>query len=537
MDRVARIAVEILRLAQQGDAKAVLNTISVSARDGAVTSGSSSSKGKALFSSNITTVHAARNGGISIEHVATGLPNVAPLDQPGRKDALRLLAMTEPMLDAARETSTEPVKFGVDTLVLKRTIIAVAQQASRITARESRLLEIPSPVYVLGDIHANLYDLQFFRKTIWPAGPEVTAGEFLFLGDFVDRGKDSIAVIAYIMAMKILNPGKWWMIRGNHETREVNGNVEHYGDGSFLAQCIAVFGESDGYAVWEAVNNFFDTLPLAAAIDDTIFAVHGGVPKALCQPGSSLDLIRRMPCPLRFVQSGETVYDMLWSDPSSPEQETGHELDSNGFGQSARGCTCFSERSIALFLEIHGFKHVFRGHEAQQSGIGVSKNSLLTTIFSTSKDHFAGDITSTCGCVLVDHGTIHPIVRALPALHVGVKPTYAGQSIEATEVPSTAPAPAGGQLGYGGLTGISSSSAERQQAQQHLAAHGTYSAYGGYGAASTASHLLGERQLAAGYAGGAGMADGSTRHGVNSWLEESYNMRLRADMVRPVGET
>ena len=102
---------------------------------------------------------------------------------------------------------------------------------------------------------------------------------------------------------------------------------------------------------------------------------------------------------------------------------------------SARGCTCFGERSIDLFLDIHGFKHVFRGHEAQQSGVGVSKSARLTTIFSTSKDHFAGEIVATCGCVLVDHQTIHPIVRALPAApDVGLSPTYAGQSVEAQEV-------------------------------------------------------------------------------------------------------
>jgi hypothetical protein len=65
---------------------------------------------------------------------------------------------------------------------------------------------------IFGDIHGNLTDLQFFRKTLWPAGPEVTAGDFLFLGDFVDRGRDSIPVIAYIMSMKILNPTKWHMI-------------------------------------------------------------------------------------------------------------------------------------------------------------------------------------------------------------------------------------------------------------------------------------------------------------------------------------
>lgn len=434
--------------------------------------------------------------------------------------------MTEPLLDSANPHAMGPAQFGVDINVLKRTIIAVCQHASRITSKESRILEINSPVYVLGDIHGNLTDLEFFRKTLWPAGPEVTAGDFLFLGDFVDRGRDSIPVIAYIMSMKILNPGKWHMIRGNHETREVNGNIEHYQEGSFLSQCLSTFGESDGYAVWEAVNNFFDTLALAATIDsklpfaaclpppthcarhvysvlccvysdrydvcndrydtihsvlmsfffmnvycwvaptacttmplvqlllysllgttdcevwwnaDSIFCVHGGIPRELCKRGSSLDLIRNVPCPMRSVQTDETVYDMLWSDPTSPEQESSPDLDSNGFGISARGCTCFGERSIDLFLDIHGFKHVFRGHEAQQSGVGVSKSARLTTIFSTSKDHFAGDITATCGCVLVDHNTIHPIVRALPAaphvgLNVGLNPTYAGQSVEAQEV-------------------------------------------------------------------------------------------------------
>ena len=371
----------------------------------------------------------------SVVQVPTGLKNAYTQDQVGRKDALRLLAMTEPLLDSANPTATGPAHFGVDISVLKRTIIAVSQHAARLTSRESRILEIKSPVYVLGDVHGNLTDLQFFRKTLWPMGPEVTAGDFLFLGDFVDRGRDSIPVIAYIMSMKVLNPSKWHMIRGNHETREVNGNIEHYQEGSFLSQCLTTFGESDGYAVWEAVNNFFDTLALAATIDDTIFCVHGGIPRELCMRGSSLDLIRNVSCPLRSVQTNETIYDMLWSDPTSPEQENSAELDATGFGVSARGCTCFGERSIDLFLDIHGFKHVFRGHEAQQSGVGVSKSARLTTIFSTSKDHFAGEIVATCGCVLVDHQTIHPIVRALPAApDVELSPTYAGQSVEAQEV-------------------------------------------------------------------------------------------------------
>jgi hypothetical protein len=84
-------------------------------------------------------------------------------------------------------------------------------------------------------------DLQFFRKTLWPAGLQAQAGDYLFLGDFVDRGLDSVPVVAYIVAQKVLNPHKWWMIRGNHETREVNGNVKTYREGSFLHQvCVGV---------------------------------------------------------------------------------------------------------------------------------------------------------------------------------------------------------------------------------------------------------------------------------------------------------
>ena len=135
-------------------------------------------------------------------------------------------------------------------------------------------------------------------------------------------------------AMKVLHPNKWWAIRGNHETREVNGNQvgqcrrfssalasgslpslaysawmlladpvdflfafcvqAHYQDGSFLTQCLATFGESEGVAVWEAVNGYFDTLPLAASIDGAVFCVHGGIPQELCEPGASLDLIRQV---------------------------------------------------------------------------------------------------------------------------------------------------------------------------------------------------------------------------------------------------
>ena len=67
----------------------------------------------------------------------------------------------------------------------------------------------------------------------------------------------------------------------------------HYQDGSFLTQCVSTFGDTEGAAVWEAVNSYFDTLPLAATIDGAVFCVHGGIPQELCEAGATLELIRQ----------------------------------------------------------------------------------------------------------------------------------------------------------------------------------------------------------------------------------------------------
>ena len=163
--------------------------------------------------------------------------------------------------------------------VFAKDLLKIASKARHIFEREPRVVYVQSPAYVFGDIHGNLEDLHFFSDNVWRLGMSLTAGNFLFLGDYVDRGLSCLETVSYLLAMKVQMPQKVFLLRGNHETRDVNGWEEHYGERSFIWQCRNRFGDDLGYRLWEACNQVFDRLPLAAVIDQDIFCVHGGIPR------------------------------------------------------------------------------------------------------------------------------------------------------------------------------------------------------------------------------------------------------------------
>jgi hypothetical protein len=83
-----------------------------------------------------------------------------------------------------------------------------------------------------------------------------------------------------MLCLKVLYPLKWVLLRGNHEARDMNGWVGHYGASSFLSQCTVAFGDVNGALFYELVNNVFDCMPVAAIINDQVFCCHGGIPDA-----------------------------------------------------------------------------------------------------------------------------------------------------------------------------------------------------------------------------------------------------------------
>jgi len=307
-------------------------------------------------------------------------------------------------------------------------LFKLCQKVRHVLEREPSVVYLQSPCYIFGDIHGNLEDLHFFSDNIWRLGMNLTAGNFLFLGDYVDRGQSCLEVIAYLLSMKLQNPQKVFLLRGNHETRDVNGWEEHYGERSFIWQCRNRFGDDIGYRIWEACNQVFDRLPLAGVVDQDIFCVHGGIPRPVSYsiPGSvstttRIQDILKVPKvaginpPYEHEDDAyqQVASDCIWSDPASEEQEMQSVNQQTGFGESLRGggAICFGNKAVTDFLQEQGFSYIMRAHEAHAEGVAVSKGARVFTVFSTSRDHNQGS-QALAGCILVDDERLQVINRS-----------------------------------------------------------------------------------------------------------------------------
>ena len=139
--------------------------------------------------------------------------------------------------------------------------IQIMEKVKEILFHENNYIFVNVPIIVIGDIHGQLFDmLQVFTKICPISQSDMN---YLFLGDFVDRGYHSLETFAYLATLKIMYPTRIFLLRGNHETRAVNS---FYG---FYKNCIEVYGNP---AIWELSNLVFDLLPLAAPFSNLSYS-------------------------------------------------------------------------------------------------------------------------------------------------------------------------------------------------------------------------------------------------------------------------
>jgi serine/threonine-protein phosphatase PP1 catalytic subunit len=158
-----------------------------------------------------------------------------------------------------------------------------------------------------GDIHGQYYDLlRLFEYGGFP--PEAN---YLFLGDYVDRGKQSLETICLLLAYKIKYPENFFILRGNHECASINRIYGFYDECEFSRfldvqhECSRVWGYFAGkrrynIKLWKTFTDCFNCLPIAAIIDEKIFCMHGGLSPDL----QSMEQIRRVMRPTDVPDTG-----------------------------------------------------------------------------------------------------------------------------------------------------------------------------------------------------------------------------------------
>lgn len=136
--------------------------------------------------------------------------------------------------------------------------------AKRIMMSQPMLLELRPPINVCGDFHGQFIDLCKMFRII---GQPELGENFLFLGDYVDRGKQSLECICLLLAYKMKYKDNFFLLRGNHECSQTN---KVYG---FYDQCKRRLSVK----TWKVFSDCFNCFPIAATIGGRIFCVHGGL--------------------------------------------------------------------------------------------------------------------------------------------------------------------------------------------------------------------------------------------------------------------
>jgi serine/threonine-protein phosphatase PP1 catalytic subunit len=260
-------------------------------------------------------------------------------------------------------------------------------------------------IQICGDIHGQYYDLlRLFEYGGFP--PEAN---YLFLGDYVDRGKQSLETICLLLAYKIKYPENFFILRGNHECASIN---RIYG---FYDECKRRYN----IKLWKTFTDCFNCLPIAAIIDEKIFTMHGGLSPDL----NSMEQIRRVMRPTDVSQQSSAfpsanfaatqipcerecwlaqipdcglLCDLLWSDPDK---------DITGWSENDRGVSfTFGPDVVSRFLQKHDMDLICRAHQVVEDGYEFFSKRQLVTLFSAP--NYCGEFDNAGAMMSVDESLL-----------------------------------------------------------------------------------------------------------------------------------
>ncbi len=244
----------------------------------------------------------------------------------------------------------------------------IIKRFKKILEEEYLLLEFSlekdgDDVYVIGDIHGDLETLTQLIDKINKNCPKIV----IFLGDIVDRGPMQFECLLIILALKILYPSKYYILRGNHETLEMN---EYYG---FYQDFISRFRDQSKF---NEILSIYNLIPICALVNRVVLCLHGGIPQDI----DILKKIQGYKCKnFREIYNSNMkgIFQIMWNDPKS---------ELRGFSKSFRGSGIkfFGNDVFENFLKNNDLKYIIRAHECFAEGYRWFFNERMLSIFSSA---------------------------------------------------------------------------------------------------------------------------------------------------------
>lgn len=280
------------------------------------------------------------------------------------------------------------------------------------------LLDLEAPIKVCGDIHGQYYDLlRLFEYGGFP--PEAN---YLFMGDYVDRGKQSLETICLLLAYKIKYPENFFILRGNHECASINRIYGFYDECKFYwygcgwvggwvgiyLMSLSIGKRRYNIKLWKIFTDCFNCLPIAAVIDEKIMCMHGGLSpdlqtmeqiRRVMRPTDVPDTGKETPSYMHFLslsltyrQSLGLLCDLLWADPDK---------DITGWSENDRGVSfTFGADIVSRFLQKHDLDLICRAHQVVEDGYEFFAKRQLVTLFSAP--NYCGEFDNAGAMMSVD---------------------------------------------------------------------------------------------------------------------------------------
>ena len=263
-------------------------------------------------------------------------------------------------------------------------IFDLIKEVKPLLEKDHSLIRIRSPCKIFGNIHGVYTDLmRYFESFGNPSDDnqmgDINVMQYIFLGDFCDRGLYSLEVILLLFALKVKYPDFIYLIRGHHEDRYIN---EKYGLGDECKDRL-LDNIKNPLSIFENINKAFDYLPFGILVDNNILMVHGGIGSSI----NTLEDIENIKRPVSVEHNVTNkdqlhIIDLLWSEYSDDIDniEINNERDKNKNGFIVK----YGKERLNKFLAENKINLLITAHKFVKEGFTTFDNDRLLTVFSAT---------------------------------------------------------------------------------------------------------------------------------------------------------